>query len=279
VQVQIPADTAAGYYYVVARTDWGGLVAETSETNNDRASGTITIGGDLIVASVGGSSTAMANGPITINDTTKNSGTTPMAESATGFYLSLNSSYDSADVFLGSRAVGPLGAAQTSAASTQVVIPAGTASGNYFVLAVADWNHVVPEIDESNNTSAFGYLRVGPDVTVTAVTGPVSAGGGTSITAGDTTKNEGGDTMPASVTSFYLSTNSTIDASDVFLGSRPVPSLAPGASDTGSVSLLLPTASPGTYYIIAKADGNDGTIEPQESNNTRLRIIAITAAP
>jgi subtilase family serine protease len=86
--------------------------------------------------------------------------------------------------------------------------------------------------------------------------------------------------MPASVTSFYLSTNGSIDAADVFLGSRPVPALAPGASDTGSVSLVIPaTTSAGTYYIIAKADGHNASGEPQENNNTRLKGIAITAAP
>ena len=277
--LQVPADVAPGFYYVVARADSNGVIAETSETNNDRASGTVRVGGDLIVASLSASTIAMANGPITITDTTTNSGTAPMAASATGFYLSLNSSYDAADVFLGSRAVGPLGPSQASSGSSQVVIPAGTASGNYFVVAVADWNGGVSEINETNNANAYGYVRVGPDATVTAVTGPVSAAAGTSITVGDTTRNEGGDTMPASVTSFYLSTNGTLDAADVFLGSRAVASLAPGATDTGSASVTIPAISAGTYYIIAKADGNNTVVEPQENNNTRLRIITIASAP
>jgi subtilase family serine protease len=278
--LQIPLDTAPGSYYIVARADWNGLVAETTETNNDRASGTIRIGGNLIVAALGAPGTAMANGPITITDTTTNSGSTALPESATGFYLSLNSMHDSNDVFLGSRAVGRLGASQTSSASTPAVIPAGTAPGNYFVLGVADWNRMVPETNESDNTRAVGYVRVGPDVTVSAVTGPSKGVAGNSITAGDTTRNVGADTMPASVTSFYLSTNSTIDANDVLLGGRPVPSLAPGASDSGSLSLVIPaTMNAGTYYLVAKADGNNTTVEPQENNNTSLRSISITAAP
>jgi subtilase family serine protease len=176
--------------------------------------------------------------------------------------------------------VGALGPSQTSSASTQVVIPAGTASGNYFVIGFADWNGVVPEINDTNNTRAtVGYLRVGPDLSITALTGPSSASAGTSILVGDTTRNEGGDTMPASITSFYLSANFTIDATDVLLGSRPVPFLAPGVSDSGSLSLLIPVTGAGTYYIIAKADGGDATSEPQESNNIRLKSITITAGP
>ena len=278
--LQIPLDTAPDFYYIVARADWNSVVGETSETNNDRASGPVKIGGDLVVTALGTSSTGMANGPITITDTTTNSGTTAMPASVTGFYLSLNTTLGATDIFLGSRNVGPLGAAQADSGSTQMVIPSGTASASYFVLGIADYGHVVPEINETNNIKAIGTLRVGPDVTVSAVTGPSTAVAGTSITAGDTTKNIGADTMPASETSFYLSTNSTLDANDVLLGSRPVPSLAPGASETGSLSVLIPTTTTaGRYYIIAKADGPNATVEPQENNNTRLRSISITAAP
>ena len=269
-----------GFYYVVARADWNALVGETSESNNDRASGTIKIGGDLVVASLSASTIGMANGPITVADTTTNSGTAQTPESATGFYLSVNTAYNSSDVFLGSRTVGALGPSQASSASTQVMIPAGTAAGNYFIIAFADWNGLQPEINETNNTRAtISYLRVGPDVSISALTGPSSAAAGTSILVGDTTRNNGGDTMPASITSFYLSANFTIEATDVLLGSRPVPSLAPGASNSGSLSLLVPITGAGTYYIIAKADGSDATSEPQENNNIGLNSITITAAP
>ena len=274
----IPLDTAPGFYYVVARADWNAAVDETSESNNDRASGTVKIGGDLVVSALGAPSVGMATGSITITDTTTNSGTTTLPESATGFYLSLNGSHDANDIFLGSREVGPLGAAQASAASTQVVIPLGTPSASYFVLGVADFNRAVPEINETNNTKAIGTLRVGPDVTVSAVTGPSAAARGTSITVGDTTRNIGGDTMPESVTSFYLSTNTTFDGTDELLGSRPVPSLAAGASETGSLSLTIPASrNPGTYYVIARADGPNATAEPQENNNALFRSISITA--
>ena len=46
--LQIPADTLPGSYYVVARTDWNDSVKETTETNNDRSSGVIRVGGDLV---------------------------------------------------------------------------------------------------------------------------------------------------------------------------------------------------------------------------------------
>jgi subtilisin family serine protease/subtilase family serine protease len=280
ITLQIPGDTVPGTYYVVARADWSGLVTETAETNNDKASSALKTGGDLIVASLTAPGIAMASGQITVTDTTTNQGTGSVPESSTGFYLSDNSSFGSTDVFLGSRVVASLNPSQSSSASTQLSVPAGTVAGNYYVIAVADWNGSAPESNETNNTRSAGYARVGPDLTVTALIAPSSAVAGTSINAADTTKNVGGDTMPASFTSFYLARNSVLDSSAVLLTNRPVASLVPGASDTASAALIIPASTTaGLYYIIAKADGDNATAEPQESNNTRAKSITIAAAP
>jgi subtilase family serine protease len=47
------------------------------------------------------------------------------------------------------------------------------------------------------------------------------------------------------------------------------------------VALLpIPASTPaGTYYIIAKADGEDAIAESQETNNLRSKSISIAAAP
>jgi len=94
----------------------------------------------------------------------------------------------------------------------------------------------------------------------------------------DTTLNQGGDTAPTSVTAYYLSANGTLEPGDVLLATRAVPSLVPGGSHSGSVSLLVPAStSAGTYIIFAKGDGNDSIAELIETNNTRTRSITITA--
>jgi subtilase family serine protease len=278
--LQIPAGTLPGSYYVIAKADWDDNVAESLETNNIKASAVIRIGGDLVLTAVSAPTAGMANGPITVTDTTKNQGAAPVQGSATGFYLSSNTTYSPTDVFLGNRAVGSLGPSATDAGSTQFIIPPGTAPGSYYVVAVADVNGSVTESLENNNTRASGVMRIGPDLIVTAVTAPASAVAGTSITAGDTTKNQGADAAPASVTSFYLSTNSTLGEGDVLLATRPVSFLGAGLSETGSVPLPIPAATTaGNYFIIAKGDGADATPEALENNNTRYKSISITAAP
>jgi subtilisin family serine protease/subtilase family serine protease len=278
VSLRVPADTPAGNYYVIARADWNDGVGETLEANNDRAYGTLKIGGDLVVSIMSVPSTATAGASITVTETTSNQGAGAVPQSSTGFYLSSNLSFDATDVFLGNRLVGSLGVSGSSSASTNVVIPAETPSGSYYLFAVADWNAAVAESLETNNTRAAA-VRVGPDLVVTALNAPTSAVAGTSISASDTTKNQGTGTAAASVTSFYLSSNASFDASDVFLGTRPVGSLGMGLSDTGSVSLVIPASTGGgTYFLIAIADGENAVVEPLESNNTRAKSISISPA-
>jgi subtilisin family serine protease len=274
--LQIPPDVEAGTYYVIGVADWNGAVAETVETNNYRTDA-MPIGGDVVVSSLFLSGGGMANGPITITDTTKNQGA-PVQQSETGFYFSMNSTFDASDVFLGSRAVPALGTSATSTATTTLTVPAGTPPGTYWVIGVADWRAAIAESAETNNTRANSF-RVGPDLIVSVVTGPSSSVAGTTISVGDTTKNQGGETASASVTAYYLSTNWSLDAADLLLTTRTVPSLAPGVSQSGAVSVLIPASTAGgTYYIIAKSDGDDSIAESLENNNTRYRTISITAA-
>jgi subtilase family serine protease len=277
VSLQLPADTPAGSYYVIGTADWNRAVGETSETNNDRAYGTLRIGGDLGVSALLAPSTARAGGAITVSDTTRNQGTEAVPESATGFYLSSNILIDSTDILLGSRAVGSLAPSGTHSASTGLVIPAGTTAGSYYVIAAADWNAVVPESNESNNKYAAS-VRVGPDLVVTALTAPSSAVAGTSISVSDTTRNQGADAAGASVTSFYLSSNASLDSADILLGTRVVSALEAGVSGMASTVLQIPPSlAGGTYYIIAKADGDNVVLESLENNNTRPRSISISS--
>ena len=278
--LQIPADALPGSYYVVARTDWNGTVAEPTETNNDKWSGLIRIGGDLVLTSLSASSPVMPGGPITVTETTKNQGSAPVGESTTAFYLSIDIFYDETDRFLGNRSVGALPASAISTVQTHLVVPAGTASGRYYIVGVADANGAIFESLENNNTRYSGLVNVGPDLTVSAFTGPSSAVAGTSISVNVTTTNQGGDTAPASLTRFYLSSNNSLDAGDQLLGAREVSSIGPGLSDAGPAVLPIPASTAaGTYYIIAKGDGDDAIQETLETNNLRNRTISIAAKP
>jgi subtilase family serine protease len=117
---------------------------------------------------------------------------------------------------------------------------------------------------------------VAPDLVVTSLVAPAPGGAGATIEITETTRNQGTGTAAASQTLFYLSSNFTLDSGDPLIGSRAVGELASGASNTSTVSLVLPNPlASGTYYLYAKADGPETVSETNEWNNTRLTSLAI----
>lgn len=274
--VTIPAGTSPGRYYVVAVADADGAVQETIETNNTRFA-PLAIGGDLIVSSLVAPATAGAGSAVAVTDTTMNRGPAPVAASTTRFYLSVDTLLSAADVRLEpGRAVASLAAGASSSGTTSVTIPPGTATGAYFLIAKADADGAVVEGNETNNTR-YVQVRVGPDLVVTAVTGPSSARAGTAVTVTDTTANQGGGSAGGSVTRFYLSTNTILDAADVPLGAmRAVPALAAGANSTGQTAVTIPAGTaPGYYFLFAKADDGQVVTETFETNNTRFMVLQV----
>ena len=109
-----------------------------------------------------------------------------------------------------------------------------------------------------------------PDLVVSALSAPSSAGTLSSFTVSTTVKNQGALAAAATTLKFYLSTNAVLDAGDTLLGSRPIAPLGIGAESTGATVLSIPAATAsGTYHVIARADSDDVVVEGDEANNTR----------
>jgi hypothetical protein len=78
-------------------------------------------------------------------------------------------------------------------------------------------------------------------------------------------------------TTLYLSTDRVGDFSDTFLGSLGTNGLSIGTSDIQKLfnaSIKLP---PGDYYLIINADYNNYVVETDESNNTQVIPIVVSA--
>ncbi|MBP1596718.1 MAG: peptidase [Acidobacteria bacterium] len=271
----IPPGTAIGPYYILAKADGDNLLLESNEGNNTLAR-SIQLGPDLTVTVLSAPGASGAGAAINITDTVKNQGGGAAAASVIRFFLSDDRTLDPADAILGTRTVPALSAAGTSSGSTVVNIPAGTPSGDRYIIARADADDAVAETQEGNNT-ILRTVMIGPDLTVAAFTSPASSEAGGIVTVSDTVKNQGGGAAEASVTQFFLSTNTSVDPADTPLGSRAVPALTAGAANSGSITLTIPMETPtGTYYLIAKADGADAVVETNEANNTYPRSLQIS---
>jgi subtilase family serine protease len=230
---------------------------------------------DLTMSAFAAPAVAAAGGTIAISDTTTNRGGAPAGSSITRFYLSANFLLDAGDTELASRAVGALAAGAASAAVTGTQLPPDLGPTIYYLFAKADADQEVAESQESNNT-AFVTLRVGPDLVVSSLTVPMTAGAGSAVTVSDTTTNQGGAPAGGSIVRFYLSTNLLPDGTDRLLGERAVGPLPAGAASTGDNVLTVPSdVGPGQYYVIAQADGAAAVAESIEANNTRFAGVRI----
>ena len=89
-----------------------------------------------------------------------------------------------------------------------------------------------------------------------------------------TTKNQGGGSSGvSSTTKIYLRPSS---GPDTFLGSRPVPALAPDATSGGVAQVTIPLGTPtGSYNLFVVADDGNAVVETSETNNTKTKAITI----
>jgi subtilase family serine protease len=275
--IQLPPTTGTGTYYIIARADDGLAVGETNENNNLRFSIAIKVGPDLTISAITASPVNIGPGStVTVTDTARNPGSTSAAPTVTAIYYSTNALLDAADTLLGTRNVPSLAPDGVSVGTTSVQIPSNAATGVAYLFAKADVNNAVLESVETNNGSFPVTVRIGPDLTVSALSVPNSALAGATVTVNETTSNIGGGAAGASVTRFYLSVNLAIDAGDVELGTRNVQGLAAGGLSSAQTPLVIPANTPaGTYWIIAVSDATGMVAETFETNNNRVVFVRV----
>src|SRR5947207_5047764 len=116
------------------------------------------------------------------------------------------------------------------------------------------------------------------DLTETSVTNPpATVLDGSSFSISDTVQNIGSAAAAASTTRYYLSTTTSKSGARLLTGSRAVPSLAPSASSSGTVTVTVSAGTAGgTYFLLACADYTLVVPEPNEPNNCKASATQVT---
>ena len=242
---------------------------------------TVSIGSDLLTSVPSGVLEGAAGLSLDFTETVTNQGGGVSSPTTTRYYLSSNMTLSADDVLLGGgREVPGLSAGGTSTGSTSVWLPASAAAGVAYIIAKADGDNVVSETSETNNTASRS-IGIGPDLIVSTASAPGNVVAGSTITVTDTVVNQGAGAAATTSTRFYLSTNPSLDGADIALGQvRAVAVIDGGGSSTGSTAITIPAGTtPAFYYLLIKADGDNGVAESYENNNLSARTMWITAAP
>ncbi len=272
--VTLPELLSAGTYFLFAKADPDNELLELSEFNNIRAT-TVAIGPDLVVTTLTAPAIASPGGTLTVTDTTANQGASPAPATSTRYFLSANAALDAGDTALQGRTVGQLAAGASSTGTTTLTLPEVIPAGSYYLLAQADGDGAVAELNEINNTRA-GVVRVGPDLTVSTFTAPARAAAGGSLSVTDTIRNAGSATAGPSVTAFYISTDLAIDGTDRRITqTRPVPALQPNDVNSGTTTVTVPDVAAGTWFLLANTDDTNAVTETLENNNLKFATVLV----
>jgi cysteine-rich repeat protein len=159
--ITIASTMPPGTYYVCARADSAGVVAEADENNNNLCSaGRVTIPPvDLTMSAASTTITSVRRGfSFSLSNTVENVGGSPAGSFVIAFHLSADSVYGGSDdtSFTATRSRSSLAVGASHNASTTLSVPAATPLGFYYVCALADSNATVAEGNENNNGRCTG---------------------------------------------------------------------------------------------------------------------------
>ena len=308
LSVDLTAPALAGTYYYGACVD----AVEGEANTRDNCSSSVQIRvpeADLVVESPAVSNSAPAAGTtFTLSATVRNDGAKASAVTTMRFYRSTDATITTSDTEVGTDTVeglAPSGTRSRAATSSsqsgrlastedsgtyyylgELELDAPSTPGTFFYGACVD--SVPDESDTTNNCSSSAQITVRsserqvpgtPDlnpytIAVEAGLDGLSPGGSFSLSV--RVRNDGNGSSAATTLRYYRSTDATVTTSDTEVGTDDVPSLAPAATSTQSVSLTAPSA-PGAYYYRACVDAV--TDESPTTNNCSSSVQVTVSEP
>ena len=245
------------------------------------AAGTERLGAvDLTLTAVSGPASANRGDTVAVSVTVSNPSSTAAPASTVNLYLSVDGIITTADTLLASVPASAMPAGTQQVLVTSVTIPTTLATGSYFVGAIVDPANAIDEGDETNNArvgNVIAVTNIATDLSVTAASAPATAFTGDTVTLSATVANLGTSAAGTSTLYFFLASNPTVTSSYVLVGTAPVGALAGAATQVVSAPFALPvTLPPGTYSIIAFADGPNTITETNEANNSLVGNLITT---
>jgi len=280
LSVTIPNTLSSGTYYWGLIADTTDRVSEGDETNNILRGNSISItvpDYDLSATSVSvdASSRSVCIGDdIYLTLSVTNFGN----DFAGSHYYEATVATASSDlaILYGTSlgyAPGQSGVASYTHTSIQAALPSSLGAGTYWVGLIADAFDDISESDESNNIVATSsaqltILDCQPDLSAISISGTSSGVRGGTVQVDVRVDNIGRREAQGVGIDVYLSTDSTIDSSDVYIGSDTINSLGEAGTWTNQLSLSIPSnLGDGCWTWGLIVDLAGGIVEMDESNN------------
>jgi hypothetical protein len=301
VYMNLPASVARGNYYYFVYVDATKTVYEHfNDSNNIVRSKKVFIDGyppvDLRVNCPAIKDSMMSGSSYMLSYSVTNIGDAKTSIGAwnDGVFLSTDSILNPTDLQVGTIFINnALLKDSTYTINRAITIPNGI-SGNFYILVRADLQRLITDVDTNNNkkavcksTGGAKLLHIGltppPDLQITSWTVPNTATSGQPILIKWKVENKGSGPTHSNAwkDQFYLSTDYTIDNSDVLIGERNHSgNLGINGTYNDSLNAYIPINKVGNFIVILKTDGANVEYEhSNEGNNTVSSITTASKAP
>lgn len=281
--VYIP-DTEAEEYYLLFATDIDQVLVESDESDNVYSQ-PITIGAtNLEITPVNPPTTLILNQTITASWTVSNTGNvTAPAEWHDYVYISDDPYLDDNDIYLEDQETGdrtPLAGGDSYTTTVELTI-ADTATGDRYLLFIADRHNRQGENNETDNTYALPVNIAAPNLIISDPQAPQSVYLGEAVNISWKLNNTGTVLAPKSGYDWvYISDDPYRDDNDLKLVNQSQGSftnLNPGNSYTIEQDVTIPRTAIGDRYLLFIADRNNVQGETDETDNIVALPINITA--
>lgn len=171
------------------------------------------------------------------------------------------------------------GLAAGASDSGSITIDSALTSGTAY--ATVDTNLEVDESNEDNNVASRAWVASLADLVISNFAIPKSGpqtNGYTHVSA--TVRNQGNHAAGPFYVTYFLSSDTTLDAGDTEIDWCSVSSLAINASYTCSMDIFIPNdIANGRWYVLAYADDLGQVVESSEANNSRNNPFAFYNFP
>jgi hypothetical protein len=185
------------------------------------------------------------------------------------------------------RTIGPLNVNQIRTLNQNVAIPNTTASGNYYILIVADSANINKETSLKNNKVYIGITvtAILPDFII-AYASLNGTNNNITVCSGQVVDARASERVvspvqgPPSTVAFYLSTSQTVTSTSKLLATYDLPAIPSYTNiTTGQVLITIPgSTAAGNYYIVFKANaGSPPNAELDTINNFLALPLTVTA--
>lgn len=272
-----PITAPPGRYYVYVEVDPDNLIVERNETNNERSNFARLeiLGPNLTPAIQQAGPVAFVGRPYAVELDISN---TDDADSGTfryAYYITRNGILaNGTQVFVSAPVT--VAAQATATFNDNIVLPVGTATGAVQLGVIVDFDDVVPETEEDDNSILVpGTVLVSnlvPDLISRLVTTATAAAAGESFAVTRVIENIGVADATAFEYAYYASTDAAITSTDILLATR-TSSLAEGTSDYGIDVIDIPaTVPPGTYWIGVLPNPTRALQEIDYANNASVPV-------